>query len=466
MSLKTDTVWAAADAFAMQGLAFCFRLILAQQLGPKDFGILSMAATTLLVLGALNDFGISATLIQRRKSEMSEAFLATAFTGAVFISGGLFICNQLVVAPMSAIFFRTPEVSNIVMVLGCAFLFFPITTISNALLMRSRDFEIMTKCRVVAQFLSMVLGAWVLFIYKTLWAAPIQVLSAQFFTTALMYGARPWRPKLCWDASLRKELFGFSSIVFLNNLLVTLSKNAGQIVLGRTLGPADLGIYSLAFTLTDTVRTSVMSVMNRVMFVHYAENQDNATRLSGDYLKTLAWNCSIVFPLMLMLVVSGPHLVLALLGDKWKGMELVLPILAMAVMVHVAGGSTSSLLTAIGKPGLDLRLFALTTIGVMFPAIIVGGLWFGAVGVASGLLLAKVASIGIRQFYMKQLIGLKWSTYGRLLVSQAAIALPLVLALIVVNTLVLPMGVWAYASTITVCLAPYGVLFLWKFINK
>jgi teichuronic acid exporter len=454
------------DAFTMQGLAFGFRLLLAQQLGPADFGILSMAATTLLVLGALNDFGLSATLIQRKKSEMSEAFIATAFTGAVFISAGLFLCNQFLVAPLSASFFRTPEVSSIVMVLGCAFLFFPITTVSNALLMRARNFEAMTKCRVIAQLLSMALGAFVLIVYRTLWAAPIQVLSAQFFTTVLMFVAQPWRPRLCWDSGLRRELFGFSSVVFMNNLLVTLSKNAGQIVLGRTLGPADLGIYALAFSLTDTLRTAVMSVMNRVMFVHYAENQENALKLAGDYLRTLAWNCSIVFPLMLMLVINGPDLMVLLLGEKWGGMEVVLPILAVAVMVHVAGGSTSSLLTAIGKPGLDLRLFALTTIGVMFPAIIVGGLYFGAAGVAAGLLLAKVASVIIRQFYMKALIGLEWGAYGRLLGLQSLLLIPLGVALALVNVYALPMGIWLYTSSIAFCLLPYGAVFLWSFVKK
>lgn len=466
MSLKKDTIWASLDAFTMQGLAFGFRLLLAQQLGPADFGILSMAATTLLILGALNDFGLSATLIQRKKSEMSEAFIATAFTGAVFISAGLFICNQFLVAPLSASFFRTPEVSSIVMVLGCAFLFLPVTTVSNALLMRARNFEAMTKCRVIAQLLSMALGAFVLIVYRTLWAAPIQVLSAQFFTTVLMFFAHPWRLRLCWDSGLRRELFGFSSVVFMNNLLVTLSKNAGQILLGRTLGPAELGIYALAFSLTDTVRTAVMSVMNRVMFVHYAENQENALRLAGDYLRTLAWNCSIVFPLMLMLVINGPDLMVLLLGEKWGGMELVLPILAVAVMVHVAGGSTSSLLTAIGKPGLDLRLFVLTTLGVMFPGIIVGGLYFGAAGVAAGLLLAKVASVIIRQLYMKALIGLEWATYGRVLGAQCLMVVPLALVLFVIKMYTLPMGVWIYASAVAICLLPYGAVFLWRFMQK
>jgi O-antigen/teichoic acid export membrane protein len=202
------------------------------------------------------------------------------------------------------------------------------------------------------------------------------------------------------------------------------------------------------------------------MFVHYAENQENALKLAGDYLRTLAWNCSIVFPLMLMLVINGPDLMVLLLGEKWGGMEVVLPILAVAVMVHVAGGSTSSLLTAIGKPGLDLRLFALTTIGVMFPAIIVGGLYFGAAGVAAGLLLAKVASVIIRQFYMKALIGLEWGAYGRLLGLQSLLLIPLGVALALVNVYVLPMGIWLYTSSIAFCLLPYGAVFLWSFVKK
>jgi len=309
----------------------------------------------------------------------------------------------------------------------------------------------------------MILGTTFLFVYKSLWAAPIQVLSAQILTTAFVYAVKPWRPRFCWNAGLRGELFGFSGLVFLNNLLVTLSKNAGQIVLGRTLGPAELGLYSLAFTLTDTVRTSLMSIMNRVMFVHYAENQEDPSRLSSDYLRTLAWNCSIVFPLMLTLGIVGPDLVPMLLGDNWKGMDPVLPILAAVVMVHVAGGSTSSLLTAIGRPGLDLRLFALTTIGIMFPAIIAGGWWFGSVGVAGGLLLSKIASVMIRQVYMKQLIGLKWSSYASVLTREAIKVLPLVGVLACLAVFVSSLGPLIYGMLAGVALLPYGLLFARQF---
>jgi teichuronic acid exporter len=466
MSLKKDTVWAATDAFTGQGLNFAFRLILAQQLGPKEFGILSMAATTLLVIGALNDFGLSATLVQRKKNELSESLISTAFTAAVLISVGLFVCNQLLVAPLSAAFFRTPDVSSIVMLLGCAFLLQPFMTVSSALLMRQRNFQAMTKCRVVAQILSMGLGAFVLFTYKTLWAAPIQVVSGQVFTTLFMFLALPWSPRFCWDTQMRRELFGFSSLVFLNNLLVSLSKNIGQIVIGRTLGASELGIYSLAFSLTDTVRTAVMSIMNRVMFVHYAEHQENFSRLSGDYLRTLAWNCSIVFPLMVAVATVGPSILPMILGGGWQGMDPVLSILAAAVAVHAAGGSTSSLLTAIGKPGLDLRLFAFTTLGIMFPAIIAGGLWLGAAGVAGGVLLSKIVSIVVRQIYMTKLIGLTWRHYLIVPAREAAKVAPLVVVLSCFEAISGSLHPTVYGLIVCCALLPYAAIFIHKFIRQ
>jgi hypothetical protein len=93
-------------------------------------------------------------------------------------------------------------------------------------------------------------------------------------------------------------------------------------------------------------------------------------------------------------------------------------------------------------------------------------LYFGAVGVAAGLLLAKVASITIRQFYMKHLIGLEWTAYGRLLGMQGLLVLPLALALVAINVYVLPMGIWPYSSMIALCLIPYGGLFLWRFVKR
>jgi len=466
MSLKKDTVWATLDTFVNQCLTFGFRLVLARMLAPEAFGVLSMANATMAVLQMVNDFGISSTLIQRKKEEMTPTFLAAAFTAALAISLALFVVNAAVIAPFSGIFFKTSEVSGLVAFLGIAFLFTPFTTISQALLLKDRRFNTVAKLRCIALLCGLAVGSVILGLFHSIWALPVQVIVTQLITMVLFYGSLKWPIRLSWDAGARRELFGFSGVVFLNNLLVACFKNIDQIILGRLFPPAQLGLYSFAVYLTDTVRTSLMSIMNRVMFVHYSEHQDNPEKLRADYLRTLFWNCTMLFPPMLVICMVGPELVTLVMGAKWQGLDPVLRILALTVIVHAAGGTTSTLFVAIGKPKLDLNIFVFTSVAFTLPGIFLGAKLGGITGVALGVLISRFLAGAVRQIALRKVLHLPFAPYLRVLGRAALEVMPMIVIFLVFRSLGGTANLVAVICFAAIASATYGGLFLNRFIRN
>ncbi len=434
-SLKRDTVWTAADTLVSAGLAFVFRVVMARFLVPAEFGVFAMALTTFAIVQVINEFGMSATIIQRPEERFDAAVVDTAFAAQTFVSITLFLLNLIVVAPLSALIYDSTRVGVVTAAIGVSFLFTPTVSIARALLFRARDYRSVTIARIISTLASIVVATVVLVLLRNVWALVAQIVSAQIFLAVAMHWTSEWRPRLRFDKSAFREMFGYSGLVFGNDLFVALARNFDVITLGRLLSQSQVGLYSLAFYITDVARMNLMSILNRVMFTHYSSIQNDRPAVRFYYIRTLSLNALLIFPVMIAIILAGPILLPVFLGAKWQAMGTALQVLAVSVMIHAAGGTTSTIYKALGRPGLDLALFALTSVVVLLPALILGVWWAGITGAAIAIAGNKAISAAIRQVLLDRMIG---STLGRVVRSIAGALLaqlPLVIVWILVMRL-------------------------------
>ena len=62
-----------------------------------------------------------------------------------------------------------------------------------------------------------------------------------------------------------REVVSFRSFVTGSEAAVFVTKNVDYLLIGGLLGASGLGVYTLAFLLTDTFRSAMMGVLNKVM---------------------------------------------------------------------------------------------------------------------------------------------------------------------------------------------------------
>ena len=59
------------------------------------------------------------------------------------------------------------------------------------------------------------------------------------------------------------DIFGFGMYVLGNDIVGYFTKNVDYLIIGRVLGADPLGIYTLAFLLTDTFRSSILPILKK-----------------------------------------------------------------------------------------------------------------------------------------------------------------------------------------------------------
>jgi PST family polysaccharide transporter len=353
----------------------------------------------------VNDFGLTAALIQRDQSKISASFINTTFSASLIVASCLCVLSLTVVAPLAADFYDVPVLHSMISVIALSFLLSPFSSVASALALRERRFREVALVRVAANIFALGGALLLLLLDPSPWVLVVQSLLVTVGMSVGLIWLSRWRYRLLLERGCLKDIFGFSSFVLANDMLVAFSANAGTFVLGRVMSAADVGLFGLATFVTDVVRRSLMSILNRVAFVHYSAMQSDYLALRRAYIKTVTWNCRLVFPVMMTMILVGPNLLEQFLGREWTNMGEVVRWLSVSVMIHAAGGATSTLYKAIGRPGLDMGLFGATTLLILFPSMIFGALTHGLTGVAVAVAATKAISILVRQILVDRLIG-------------------------------------------------------------
>ena len=147
---------------------------------------------------------------------------------------------------------------------------------------------------------------------------------------------------------------------------------------------------------------------------------------------------------MIGMMLFGPGWAPQLLGPEWGSLGPVVFWLSASVVVGTAGGATSNLFKSMGRPGLDLVLSIVTTIGLLLPALYFSGQAFGLVGAAIAIFVIKTVAVALRLFVLRKLV--PGAVVGSMRVSfnQLLWQLPIVLAWFA--TWALDVGPWYYQA--------------------
>jgi len=217
-----------------------------------------------------------------------------------------------------------------------------------------------------------------------------------------------------------------------------LNNNADKLLVGKVLGNAALGFYSMAFQLMLYPMTHVASVIVKVLFPTLSAMQDDLPRLRKAYLKSTAAVALITFPLMIGLLTVSRDFVAVVFGEKWLPMVPVLQVLCLVGM----GKSVATTVGAVYLSTARTREHFLIAL-VMFPVSVAAfaiGLRWDIVGVAFGYAAVALAFVYVYLGVAYRVIHLRFRDF------HACIARPLVGSLVMAAA-VLAIQQWLQSAT-------------------
>jgi PST family polysaccharide transporter len=395
--------------------------------------------------------GLGAAVVQRRELQqrnLSSAFWASAASGVVFATA------IILASPHAASLYGNPALRGLMAVVGINLIVVSLRTVPEALLQRSLRSRTLSWISVVAVVSGAAVAIGLSLLHFGVWSLVGQQLCTTAVSTGLIWRASGWRPIAPPDGRSLRELLSFSSGLLGFNAANYWVRNADNFLIGKTLGPASLGIYARAYSLMLLPVSQITTVVGTVIFPALAALQHDLVRFRRAYLQATRLIALVTFPMMVGAFVLAEPLILFVYGHQWIDCVPIFRILCVSGLIQGVGSSVGWIYSAIGRTGLFM-IWGIAS-GIVYIAAYVIGLQWGAIGVAAAYVIAGYVVIWYPSWTIPgRLIGVTFSD----MVANLATTLACAMGMGMITHLslsVLPAGMPAW-GTLSIGV-PLGVL--------
>jgi len=396
----TALSWSAASQVCQQILRFGLSIVLARLLNPADFGLVAMLAVFTGFARVFTNLGFGGSLIQKqdaRPEHLDAVFWINVIAG---LAVGVILTAC---APLIAGFYRQPVLEPITIIFAISCAIGCLNLVQTAVLQKNLNFRNLFW----TELLGMAAGGATSVALALRGFGVYSLVADQLVSTiarvVVMWVSSSWRPRLRFELSAARELFGFSGNLMATTAITYWTRNFDTLLVGKFFGDAVAGIYNRAYQLMMLPMTQITNVITRVMFPALAAIQNDLPRVRAVYLRSTRIISLITFPLMLLLMVLAEPTMLLLYGEKWRASIPLFQILCVAAIFQSVGTTVGWIYTSQGRTDVQLK-WGLVGTPLRLASFVVGIQW----GV-TGMVISYVLCGCLVTFYPS------WSIPGRLI---------------------------------------------------
>lgn len=400
--------WTSLAMVAVTILGLAQLAILTRLLSTSDFGLMSMIATVVGFAQVYADMGFSNAIIYRQDADSDQ--LSSLYWANIIVSVALGAV-LVAVAPLVAAFFHEPSLVQPLRLVCLTFVITPLGQQFEVLLQRELEFGLLARRDIAAAAAGLIVAVATAAagqgVYALVWGQLAQA-SVRAVTTAAL-GWRRWRPRL----HLRwHDLHGFISFGLYQvgeRSIYYWAANVDYLLIGRYLGPSQLGVYTIAYNLVVLPLAKLNPVLTKVAFPVFARKQDDPTALRRGFGELIELVAFVTFPLLIGLGVTAPVAVPVIFGPGWESAAVLVQIMVVMGLLKCLSNPFGSILLAKGRADVGFWLNVVST------AVTVVALWlvvdYGTSAVAWGHTLVNVASFVVELVVLRRIIGMGMGAY-------------------------------------------------------
>jgi O-antigen/teichoic acid export membrane protein len=290
-------------------------------------------------------------------------------------------------SPLIAWLYREPRLAPIALCTAITFVFSGMSNQHLALLRRTMQFGRIAKIQLLGSLAGFAIAVTIAICGYGYWALVLRPIANSIFVAFGAWFACRWRPRFpVFDDQVKSMVrFGLHVVGF--SVTYTLARSVDRIALGLFYRPSEVGYYQNAIALYDNTIFSALIQMHTVGSAALSKLQSNPAVLREKYEAALSTLAFFVMPASAILSVTAEDLTVILLGEKWRVAGSLLSIVALRGILHVVEGSQGWLHLSVGRAD-RWRNWGVVSLIVQVVAVL-GGLPFGAKGVATAVVLAS-----------------------------------------------------------------------------
>lgn len=426
--------WSMTAQVARQLSRFVVALVLARLLTPSEFGLAGMALVFVTLAQSITDLGLGAALVQRES--LSEADKCTVFWTNVALGLALTLGGIALSGPIAA-WFGEPSVQPLFAVASLGFVIMSFQTVQFSILQREMNFRATELRIIICTVAGGAAGVGAALAGVGAWALIVQQLVLASVSSALLWQFSEWRPRLIFSWTSARELGRLGMGVFTNQSLPTAVTTGQNLAIGKFLGSAALGSFTVATNLVMLPILRLIVPAQEVLYPAFARMQSEPERMGRLWLRANRMIGLFATASLLGLVAVAPDFVQVLLGSRWESVSPLLQILAPGAAVVAVTALSYKVLAAMNRPAalFHLTIFWSVVILVAFAA----GIPWGTKGVATAYTLSTVVTQTVAVTVAMRAIGMPLRAFRAHLVDVVKVSAYVASGALIVR---LSLGAW------------------------
>jgi lipopolysaccharide exporter len=404
-AIAKGAAWMVVAKLTERSLGIVSTLILARLLAPADFGVVAMAMSVIALIELATAFGFELALIQRQNP--TKEHYDTAWTLNVTLGTSCAIVTAALAYP-AALFFGEPRLVMVMVALAGSWAIQSFENIGVVDFRRKlefwREFRFLASKKFAGFAVTVALGL----LLQSYWALVAGTISGRIAGVVLSYRMHPYRPS--FGLAARRDLFSFSSWLFVTGILNFLENRLAHFVVGRLHGPAALGAYTVASEVACLPSTELIAPINRAVFPGYSRMTGNLGELRQGFIDVIAVIAIVAVPASVGVAAIADPLVRTLFGDKWIQAVGLIQILALNGGIQALASNHYSAYLALGRTRLQVIVGTVHVV-TLIPLMLFLSRSLGLTGAAYAELGASVLSIAVSYAILLRVLKLPAHTY-------------------------------------------------------
>jgi O-antigen/teichoic acid export membrane protein len=324
-------------------------VIFSRLFSPEFFGVMTLLTTVLVGLNLFSHIGLQDSVIQSPRGD-EPVFLNTAWSLGVLRGVGLWVMTILLAWPVAR-FYHEPRMIALFPVLGFGCVIGGLGSPSLLTLARHLGVGKTSLLDLLGQVVNFVVTlVWAL-IDPSLWALVGGRMISDAVRTVISFFIMPEvRPRYVLDKECIRSLLHFGKWILIGTALTFLATQSDRLILGKLLTIEGLGVYGIAFSLSDMPRQIIGMFCTRVGYPFIARfAQQPRSEYRSIFLKYRLPVLAVGGVGLVLMICTGDQIVLHLYDHRYHAASWMVGVLAAGLWHTILYSSVSPAILALSK---------------------------------------------------------------------------------------------------------------------
>lgn len=334
-------------------------MVKTRYLTPGEFGVMAIINIFINLIAVLENFGFNTAIVRSdkvTKDERSSLFMLQIITSMTL--AGLLV----IVSPYIASIYDMGSLASLLPILSLSILFNSPVILFTAFLEKEFHFKELSIIQILRE-ITLLVSTTVLFQFMEnhLLAVVIgQIIAVGFMAISIIGVSFRYdllHLRLHFRFSEVKPFFRFGMVIAAKQMLIQITHNIDELIIGLFLDESILGYYHFAKNLLNKFRQILTMSFSKVLLPILSKVKNEKIRLFNGYKQISIYIAAVTLPVFTGIALTTNSFIPILFEERWLASADFFIILAIGYIPYIISVTIgTNLLYSINKPRLALQI--------------------------------------------------------------------------------------------------------------